>query len=99
MVSTILKFSRPDLIRAIASPAFSSGRIAMRGRTPASTLKSGVQVPWLRENVEPLLVEVDLQSLAPNRSSSSSGCGGGGFIAASISSNTFLMVAGSSSAD
>ena len=55
------------------------------------------QMSRLREDIEPLLVEIDLQSKTPSGSSSSFGLGG--FIAASMSSNTFLMVAGSSSAD
>lgn len=55
------------------------------------------QMSWLRKNIKPLLVKIDLQDRSPNKSLSSLGVGG--FIAASMLSNTFLIVAGSWSLD
>ena len=55
------------------------------------------QVSRLREDIDPLLVQIDIQDRTPNKSSST--FGPGGFNAASISISTFLIVAGSSSPD
>ena len=55
------------------------------------------QMSRLREDIERLLVQINLQDGTANKSSSSFGAGG--FIAASISISTFLIVAGSSSPD